>query len=273
MVGADRGDHEPRQLASEQGLEGGLLVVGVLTEARHERRQPVPAGGVLDRARDRREERVDDVGHGDADHRRPTRAERRGQGVGHVVELAHGRLDQGAGVGQHVRVVVEDARHGLRAHPGALGDVAHRGHETPPGCGRVGLRLATLSAARRRPSARRRRGAATGCRTPAVCRVRDHPAGPPVRPPGTAASVPRVHPRRAGPTGVGSGRRTRSAPGGRGHLSVRRPRRRARAGGAARDPRAAPRGGRRRSRGCPSTATDRPWPPRRRWRRLCAPAR
>ena len=94
----------------------------------------------LDRLHDLGEERVGDVGDGDPDGRVATAAEGHGQHVGHVVQVASGRLDALADALGDVVVAPQDARDRLGAHPGPLGHVAHRGHAHPPGLRSLGRR-------------------------------------------------------------------------------------------------------------------------------------
>ena len=85
----------------EQAQVARLLLVGFVGVAEHDRKA-AGACRVLDPARDRREERVGDVGHDQGQHLRPLRAQLAGERVRDVPELRDRQLDPLSGRRAHV---------------------------------------------------------------------------------------------------------------------------------------------------------------------------
>ena len=134
LVRAHAHHDQAADLAPQQRLQGGALAVGAVVKAGHHDRH-APAHQVkFDAARHRGEERVSEVGNGQADRGVRAGAETPGQQVRHVVQLLHGPAHPLTGLLGDVGIVVEDPGYGLRADSGDTSNVAHGSHRgsSPP---------------------------------------------------------------------------------------------------------------------------------------------
>ena len=131
LVGAHAHHDQAAHLAPQQELQGGALVGAGVQAGHHDRHAPAHQVE-FDAARHRGEERVGQVGNGQAHRGVGAGAEAAGQEVRHVVELLHRPADPVAGLLGDVRIVVEDPGYGLRADAGDTSDVAHGGHRGSP---------------------------------------------------------------------------------------------------------------------------------------------
>ena len=141
LVGPDRRHDETARSPTQEVAHNILLPVRVVTQARDEGRHVRLARDGVDGAHDHGEERIPDVGDGDAEHRDPPRPEDPGDRIRDVTEIPHHAAHPLAGLGTHVRIVIEDAGDGLLAHSRARGHLAHGDHRASWGSGRGGRGL------------------------------------------------------------------------------------------------------------------------------------
>ena len=120
---------EPVDAAGDERLDELVLAFSETIGAAGQHEVLVLAGGLLDAAQDRREERVGDVDEDEPDRAGTRRglAEVSGPVVGSVPERGDGLLDTADQDVAHAAFTIDDARDGLEAHASATGDVAHGG--------------------------------------------------------------------------------------------------------------------------------------------------
>ena len=128
LIRAHAHHDQAADLAPQQRLQGGALAVGAVVQAGHHDRHATADQVEFDAARHRGEERVGEVGNGQADRGVRAGAEAAGQQVRHVIQFLHRPAHPLAGLLGDVRIIVEDPGYGLRADSGDTSDIAHGGH-------------------------------------------------------------------------------------------------------------------------------------------------